>query len=68
MGAPIKYCRYCESYKYTNEDYKLEFKIFWKKHRLSKNDSGGLLFCTWLVREGDQLAKGSRKLNRVGIT
>ncbi len=28
MGAPIVYCRYCESYKYTNEDYKLEFKIF----------------------------------------
>jgi len=28
MGAPIKFCKYCESYKYTDENYKFEFKIF----------------------------------------
>jgi len=46
----------------------LNLKYFEKNYKLSKNDSGGLLFCTWLVGESDQLSKGSRKLNRVGIT
>lgn len=46
----------------------LNLKYFEKNYRLSKNDSGGLLFYTWLVGESDQLAKGSRKLDRVGVT
>ena len=24
MGAPIVYCRYCESYKYTDEDFTIK--------------------------------------------
>jgi predicted DNA-binding transcriptional regulator YafY len=27
LGAPIKYCRSCNSYKYTEEQYKFEIEL-----------------------------------------